>query len=523
MSARVDGADIVIVGGGITAAMAAWKLAETTERSILVVEAGDRPVPMEERRRRRRRYLDYGENPWTADHLEDMAAPGQMSRSMCVGGQAMHWGGAVPRFTPEDFRIRSLYGVGDDWPIEYADLEPYYLEAERKMGVAGEQGPADLDHRSAPYPMPPVPLSESLERLRDWAQRSGTPFWANPVARIVEPYRAADGERGLCRRCDTCNICPTGAKYTPDLTFDWLESSGRIRLLPRHLVRRLEQDPATGRIVAGTAVDRDAPSVPVRLEAQQFILAGGYTWAPWLLMVSGLANRNDMLGRYLNGHRNVQAFVEVEFPLYPGEYGNHSLLSKRFQARDEGDTRYVRHDFRVWDSMSGRQPRLTDDEGRLLLGDDLLTDWRSRAANGAVRLRAYYDVLPHRDSRLELTGGVNQWGDPLPRLSFRDADASVELREHTEALIRERFMDVVGAGGGRILRTFVDDTQDHPGGGARMGDDPANSVVDPFGRSWEHENLFVVGAPTMVSGGCANGTLTFCALTLRQAEEVARG
>lgn len=519
----MEEADIVIIGAGITAAMAAWKLAETTERSILVVEAGDRPVPLRQRRIRRRRFLDYGENPWTADHLDDMAAPGQMSRSMGVGGQAMHWGGAVPRFTPEDFRIRSLYGVGDDWPIDYDDLEPYYAEAERKMGVAGEQGPPELDRRESPYPMPPVPLSESLKRLREWAQRSGTPFWANPVARVIQPYETADGPRGVCNRCDTCNICPTGAKYTPDLTFDWLEASGRIRLLPRHLVRRLELRPGSTRVGAATAVDRDAPDVPVRVEGSQFILAGGYTWAPWLLMVSGLANSNGMLGRYLNGHRNVQAYVDLDFPLYPGEFGNHSLLSKRFQRGDEGSGRYVRHDFRVWDSTSGRQPRLEDDEGRLLLGDAFLADWRSRAGTGAARLRAYYDVLPHRDSRIELDGGMNMWGDPLPRLRFQDADASMDLRAHTEELIRQRFADVVDSGGGRIIRTFVDDTQDHPGGGARMGDDPSASVVDQYGRCWEHDNVFVVGSPTMVSGGCANGTLTFCALTLRQTEEVARG
>jgi quinoprotein glucose dehydrogenase len=73
-----------------------------------------------------------------------------------------------------------------------------------------------------------------------------------------------------------------------------------------------------------------------------------------------------------------------------------------------------------------------------------------------------------------------------------------------------------------VLTTSVDDLQDHPGGGCRMGDDPATSVVDSFGRTHDHDNLFVVGAPTMVSAGCANGTLTFCALSLRSAGEMAR-
>ena len=523
---RVVEGDVVVVGAGITAAMVAEKLAAALpEVRMVVVEAGDPPVPMAERFRRRQRYLDYGENPWTDDHIEDQTAPGIMSRSMGVGGLAMHWGGAIPRFTPEDFRVRSTYGVGDDWPLDYDDLEPFYQEAEEILGAAGERGPAELDVRSKPYPLPPVPLSESLERLRGWAETSGIPFWANPVARITAPYPG----RNLCRRCDTCNICPTGAKYTPDMSFDRLVAEGRVRLLTRTLVRRLALERGSDRVEEAVAVDRDHPEEPVRLRGRLFVLAGGYTWAPHLLLLStnerfpeGLANRSALVGRYVTGHRNVGATVEVPFPLFPGEFGNHSLLSKRFQRPGPLD-RYVRHDLRVWDSTAGRVPRLRDDEGRLLLGDALLDDWRRRAERGAARLRAYYDVLPDRESRLVLDPSLrNRWGDPLPRLELRDAPDSLTLRAHTEESIRGVFETIVAAGGGRLLRTSVDDTQDHPGGGCRMGTDPATSVVDPFGRTHDHENLFVVGAPTIVTGGCANGTLTFCALSLRTAGEMAR-
>ena len=76
---------------------------------------------------------------------------------MSVGGLAMHWGGVTPRFTPEDFRLHSLYGVGRDWPLTYDDLDPFYQEAEERMGVAGEQGPPDYDRRAADYPLPPLP------------------------------------------------------------------------------------------------------------------------------------------------------------------------------------------------------------------------------------------------------------------------------------------------------------------------------------------------------------------------------
>src|SRR5439155_25071036 len=141
-----------------------------------------------------------------------------------------------------------------------------------------------------------------------------------------------------------------------------------------------------------------------------------------------------------------------------------------------------------------------------------------------ARLRAYYDVVPDGSSELTLDPTrTNPWGDALPRLVFRDAPESVDLRPHTEDTIKTLFGELARAGGGQIARMTVDSSQDHPAGGCRMGDNAATSIVDAWGRTHDHENLFIVGAPTCVSGGCANATLTFCALSLRSAEEMARG
>jgi quinoprotein glucose dehydrogenase len=184
---------------------------------------------------------------------------------------------------------------------------------------------------------------------------------------------------------------------------------------------------------------------------------------------------------------------------------------------------YLRHDLRVWESSVGREPRLADAQGKLLLGDELLGDWRRRTATGTARVRAYYDVIPDRESALSLdTTKRTSWGDPLPALAFRDAPESAELRAWSEERIRALFADMARAGGGEVLSARSDSFQDHPAGGCRMGDDPASSVTDSWGRTHDHENLFVVGAPTCVSGGCANGTLTFCALSLRSAAEIGK-
>ena len=104
---------------------------------------------------------------------------------MHVGGLAMHWGGVTPRYSPEDFRIRSLYGIGDDWPFSYDDLDPFYQEAEERMGVAGEQGPAAMDPRGKPYPLPALPVNYNLAQLQQWATAAGITVWSTPVGQAL--------------------------------------------------------------------------------------------------------------------------------------------------------------------------------------------------------------------------------------------------------------------------------------------------------------------------------------------------
>jgi quinoprotein glucose dehydrogenase len=525
---RVIETDICIIGAGITAAMVAEKLGDERDATITVLEAGDRPIPLRERARWWRRYVDYGDSPWPDDHIDGqdvIGRPHGYSPSFLVGGLAMHWGAVTPRFSPEDFRVRSLYGVGDDWPLTYEELDPAYQEAEERMGVAGEPGPTELDPRGAPYPMPALPLTYNLARLKEWGESDGIPFWAMPSAKNSIAYRG----RAACCRNDTCwPICPVGAKYSPDFTFDALEEAGRARLLTRTLVRRLVLANGSDRVERAEAVDRDDPDQPLHIHARVFVVVAGFVWSPHLLLLSadsrhpdGLANSSGLVGRYLAGHRAVHGFARVPFQLYAGMANQHSLVSQHFM-RPRGMRRYLRHDFRIWESAVGREPRLRDEDGRLLLGDELLADWRGRAlGGGTARLRAYYDVLPARESELTLDADArNPWGDPLPRVSFQDEADSVALRPYSEETIEALFHSVARAGGGEVVSVRPGSAQEHPGGGCRMGDDPSRSVVDGFGRSHDHDNLFIVGAPTFVTAGCTNGTLTMAALGIRAAAEI---
>jgi len=531
MPPRVVETDVCIIGSGITAAMIAAKLAGERRVKITVVEAGGPSAPLAERAMRRARWQAYGETPWPRDHIDDQNALGTaygFSPSMNVGGLAMHWGCGPPGYSPEDFRLQSVYGVGNDGPLSYDELDPFYQEAEERLGISGEQGPPELDPRGKPFPMPPLPLSYNLQLLREWTGKAGIPMWSQPSAKNSVPR---DG-RGVCQRCDSCYpVCPTGAKYSPDFTFDALVKQGRIELLTHTLVRRLHADSKNGRITHASGNLTSGAGGEIEFRAKQFILAAGFAWSPHLLLLSrsaaypdGLANRSGLVGKYLCGHRNVAAQIRLPMKLFPGMNVQHSLVTKKFM-RPGRQERYLRHDLRVWESAFGRDARLKNDKGELLFGDALLADWRERAATGVARVRAYYDVLPARDSELTLDASArNRWGDPMPRLTFRDATQSTALRAYSEESLRTLFREMARAGDGQVISNESaanDIGQEHPGGGCRMGSDPQTSVVDSWGRAHEHENLSIAGAPTNVTASCCNGTLTFAALGLRTASKVA--
>jgi len=211
----------------------------------------------------------------------------------------------------------------------------------------------------------------------------------------------------------------------------------------------------------------------------------------------------------------------VDTEVYPGMNPQYGLISRQFFRCDKNKP-YVRHDLRIWEHPK-EPPRLKDSGGHILLGDDVVSDWKKRGERGRARVRAYYDVHPAENSELTLDlSRKNRWGDPQPKIVNRP-EAATQARA---AATKQHIMDVFGRlarnGGAKIVSTSDGNYLDHPAGGCRMGDDPATSVCNSFGRTHDHENLFVVGAPTLPNAGCTNGTLTFVALTLRSAEEIAR-
>lgn len=524
----VHESDICVIGGGITAALLIERLADLKPGlRITAVEAGRSIFDRENRGNYHRRALEYGEHPWHGDYIEDQQAKGMISMTMAVGGQALHWGGACNRFSEEDLRLKSLYGLAVDWAIDWPELEKFYVQAEHRLNVAGDPSPYPEDRRSGPYSQPAMPLSYNLQVLRKWAEQSGLQFSPLPTSRnIATP---SDG-RGACGLYDTCgDVCPTGARYSPDYTYQQLIAAKKVTLHDRMLVRKLVLSEGRDTIAAAHGVHQDRPSEVTEYRAKLFVLASGQCWSSHLLLLSanarfpnGIANRSGLVGRYMNGHKFISAQATIDAETFPGQNMSHSLISREFFRCASGQP-FVRHDTRVWESAAGKEPRLRSTDGRLLLGDELLDEWRSRALKGSsVRLRAYYDSHPSADSRLTLDPtSKNRYGDPLPKIDHQ-LDAAATAREGaTLAHCTGVFERMVKGSNGRLTGPPAVSTYwDHPAGGCRMGTNPSNSVVDSYGRAHDHENLFVIGAPTLPTGGCTNGTLTFVALSLRSANRI---
>ena len=529
MTRQVVASDVCIVGSGIVGINLARRLAaQRPHLKIAVVEAGRRIFNHTDRMAARQRMLDYGENPWPGDLVESQAPTGFQSASMVVGGHATHWRANCSRMSREDLRLRTLYDRSVDWPLEWDELERYYGLAEQRIGVAGNPSPFPEDSRTTPYPMSGLPLSFNLRQIKGWAEKTGTPFDILPQARNSEPY---DG-RPQCVRCDTCYICPTGAKYSPDFTVRELLSRRVIELYDDVLIRRLQVRTGSDQIESAEGVDSRGRDREYVFHASVFVLALGRGWCPPLLLLSssdrfprGIANRSGLVGKYVVSQQRIYADIHVpRLETYPGMNYETELHTRRY-FRCSPSEDYLRFMMLLKCRMRQPTPHLVGESGEVLLGDSLMDRWRRDNQGTLVRVVALREVSASKDSETVLDASQqNRWGDPLPKMTLRIDDQS--QREWFSSA-KERMRAILGElarnDGGSLLRSNLDSPVllTHEAGGCRMGTNPEDSVCDSFGQTHDHENLFLAGACTLPTTGCSNPTLTYVALGLRSADRIA--
>ncbi|WP_433633194.1 GMC family oxidoreductase [Halomicrococcus sp. NG-SE-24] len=525
-------ADVCVVGAGPAGALVAHSLARRGH-DVVVLEAGERFDPTSEERRMER-HLRPGYDPlsvWDMGGPRDAyTAPGKRhyplnaARVKGVGGTTLHWQGMVFRFHESDFA---------SWPLDYADLRPYYDKAEREMGVAGADDNPFAPPREEPFPLPAFPPSHSDSVFADACERLGVAMHSVPNARNSEPN---DG-RGQCVGYGTCKpVCPSGAKYSADVHVRKAEAEG-ARVVDCAPVQRLVHDDAGDRVTAAVYATPDGRTH--RQTAREFVLAAGGVEIPRLLLLSrserypdGLANRSGAVGRYFMDHLFAGMGGTVDRRTRQHHVGFITSECHQFYEDPTRATSGTEGGIPAW-SGDGPEPgplkleflnyagptpvglALDADEW----GDSLLASMREAYGN-SVGMGALAGQRPRKENRVELDPSTtDDRGNPVPAIHWRVNDRTrATLRRANE--IQRAILDELGAdvtwrvGPGNTGPAF------HHMGTTRMGTDPASSVVNPRLRTHDLRNLSVASSSVFVTSGALNPTLTIAALALKAADHV---
>jgi choline dehydrogenase-like flavoprotein len=512
--------EVAIVGAGAAGGILALELARRGI-PVVVLESGPRHDPAR-RGDYVRRYLRH-ENPWQRAPREidrytvSGTAPYQLEgrRARGVGGSTLHWEGYALRLHATDFRLRSLYGVADDWPIAYQDLERHYGAAERSLGVAGAADEPLASPRSAPFPLPPFAFSHSDGRFAAACRTLGIGFHHLPQARNSQAY----GGRAQCRACSTCAVCPTGAKVSTDLTHvPEAEATGHAQVVTEATVRRLVLgDSGEVRSAVYAGLDR----VERRLDARIFVVAGGAVETARLLLLSasrefpaGLANRSGLVGKYFTSHPSIDVLGRAREKVYPYRIGFSTAMSRQFAVEHD---RAARGAFLLeFLNSAGPTPeRIAATSGAW--GAALRARVRDEFGHW-LGIRVYAEQLPDRANAVSLDPRVKDYfGSPVPHLHYGvGAHERAALDEARRVAGR-----ILASAGLTDIRSTGMSFAGHQIGTHRMGTDPATSVVDPDLRAHDVPNLYLVGSGCFVTASASPPTLTIAALAIRAAEHIA--
>jgi choline dehydrogenase-like flavoprotein len=522
-----DRADVVVVGSGAAGAALAWRLAEHGAR-VVCLEQGDWVDPASYASRR----PDYETQLFRGDfHLDPnvrarpedypVVTPGPTPPSVVmfngVGGSTIHWQGFHFRFHPSDFRVRTLDGVADDWPIAYRDLEPYYELNDRMMGVSGLAGDPANPPR-APRPTPPLPVGVIGETMARAFDRLGWHWWVGDNAIVSRPY---DG-RPACELHGKCFFgCPMGAKASTDVTY-WPKALRRGAVLrTRARVREVTVD-ARGR--ATGVLYHDARGALHEQRARVVVVSCNGVGTPRLLLNStsrlfphGLANSNGVVGKYLMLHpgRYVEGLFERRTDGHVGPFGV-PLYSQEFYETD-ASRGFVRGYTLLVERTLGPLSHA--------LRPALPVPWGA-GHHGAMRRRFPHTIgadvvvedLPEERNRVELDPAVkDSSGIPAPRVHYARGENSERALTHGVARAREALQ---AAGAVELLDDGMKFNWAHLMGTARMGADPRRSVVDAWHRAHDVPNLFVVDGSSFTTAAGVNPTSTIGALALRAADGI---
>ena len=505
-----DELDIVVVGCGAGGSTLLQRLARAGWRAV-ALDAGPFWDP---------------ERDWVSDEAgshdlywtdprviggEDPVPLGSNNSGRGVGGSMVHYAGYTPRFHPSDFRTFTTDGVGVDWPLEYADLRPYYEDIEGELPVAGEAWPWGEPHR---YPHRPHPIGGNGELFLRGARACGITAKVGPVA-------IANGRFGNRPHCIYRGFCLQGckvnAKASPLITHipDALAHGAEVRA--DSMVTRIGFDERTGR-ATGVHYVRHGKE---RFQRARTVAVAGYSIeTPRLLLNStsrrfpqGMCNDFDQVGRYLMVQGAPQTAGRFDAEVRMWKAPPPEVSTEDFYETDPGKPYKRGFSIQTVSPLPIAWAEHVAAQGHW--GADLrryMSDFPHWACLGAL-----CEFLPLEGNRVTLADENDRFGLPVARFSYSQCENDRQLMGAAQAVM-EKILKAAGADEVITIKRFA-----HLVGGARMAADEHHGVVDPMCRSFAVPNLFITDGSVLPTQGSANPALTIMAVAARTAERLSTG
>ena len=546
--------DAIVVGSGITGGWAAKELCEKGLKT-LVLERGrpinhiedyitehKRPweypgrgrVPREIAERdyevqnltyafdetTRHFFINDRENPYV------QVKPFTWIRGNHVGGRSLMWGRQCYRWSDLDFEANAREGIGIDWPIRYADIEPWYDYVESFVGISGEA--LGLPHLPDSKFLPPMELSAGEKKFKEGLE-AAFPDRVLTIGRVAVLTQGHEG-RAACHYCGVCQRgCSTGSYFSSQSsTLPAAEATGNLTLLPNSNVHSVIFDPEKGRAVGVRVVDYITKEV-TEYRAKVIFLCASTLGSTQILLNStsnrfpnGLANSSGALGHYLMDHHFQvagQGIVEGLEDKY--HYGNrpNGFYIPRFRNIDNQSRQpeYVRGY-----GIQGSVHRQSWGRGMNVEGFGAgLKETLRNPGPWQLYLNVFGETLPDYANQVTLDPEEkDDWGIPLLRIDCEWKENEFAMRKD---MVEQTNAMLTGAGLKNVLAKdlFLERGYGAPGlgihemGTARMGHDPQTSVLNEWNQAHDVANLFVTDGSCMTSSACQNPSITYMALTAR--------
>jgi choline dehydrogenase-like flavoprotein len=506
--------DVVIMGAGAAGALFAARLAKAG-RSVVVLEGGPgwelgSLVSSQIWARR----LKWGGAP--VERAGKHPLGHNMAVGWGVGGSALHHYAGWPRLQPADFRMRSLYGRGLDWPFEYDELRPWYDRIQAEVGISGDVAKEVWRPAGEPYPMPPLKAFKHGELVARGFEKLGMRVAPAPMAVTSVDYK----DRPACVYDGWCDAgCPILALANPFAVHLPLATGAGAEIRARSIVTRIETD-LRGHAEALRYVD--ANGAEHVQPADTIVLAGAAVQNARLLLASpstahpnGFGNRNGLVGRYFNAHSitNAHGLFDEATECHMGLSAGTLTSQDAYEKKRDGPFGSI-----TWGIGPALKPNdlLGIANTRPDLFGPALSAFLDKASKHLAVMNGIVESLPSRENRVELGSGKDRYGMPLARIVH-------SLDPETEklwAFANAQGEAVMRAAGAREAWTSPIVALAHVAGGTIMGNDPAESVTNGYGQLHEAANVVIAGGGLFPTIGAVSPTFTVLAVAERTARRM---